>query len=373
MKPDYRIDDTSEIYSPGLIFFKELIRHNLTEALRIAGSADRLRPHVKTHKTRELVEIEMSAGVSKHKCATLAEAEMLGRLGVPDVLLAYPLVGPNPRRFARLVKDYPDTMFSAVADHPDSARALSEALSAARESADVLMDVDVGQQRTGIPPGPGALELYELLAKLPGLRPGGFHVYDGHTHQESLEERTAAVEKQLEPALAMHATLLKKGLPIPRLVMGGTPTFPIYAGMDLPGMELSPGTCFLHDIGYGSHFPDMAGFVPAALILTRVVSVPAADRLTLDAGYKAMASDPPAEKRCQLVDLPEAKIVLQNEEHLVLSTPDARKFKPGDELLAIPYHVCPTCALHRFAYVVEGGKLVERWDIVARDRELQPA
>jgi D-serine deaminase-like pyridoxal phosphate-dependent protein len=70
------------------------------------------------------------------------------------------------------------------------------------------------------------------------------------------------------------------------------------------------------------------------------------------------------------LDLPAYEAVLQNEEHLVLETPMAARFTPGDEVYAVPTHVCPTCAMHRQAYVVEGGRLVGCWDIVARDRVL---
>src|SRR5262249_12495375 len=151
-------------------------------------------------------------------------------------------------------------------------------------------------------PGPDAAALYEHAARLPGLRPGGLHVYDGHNHQESFVERQAAARRTLEPALALRDALVKKGLPVPRLVVGGTPTFPVYAKLDLPGLELSPGTCSLHDQGYSARFPDIPGFTPAALLLTRVISRPAATRVTLDLGTKAVASDPPAGKRLTLLD-----------------------------------------------------------------------
>jgi D-serine deaminase-like pyridoxal phosphate-dependent protein len=168
----------------------------------------------------------------------------------------------------------------------------------------------------------------------------------------------------------LRAVLERKGLPVPRLVCGGTPTFPVYARMNLPGLELAPGTCFLHDHGYGSRFADLAGFVPAALLLTRVISRPTPTRITLDLGYKAVASDPPAGKRCVLLDVPDYEPILQNEEHFVIETPAAAKFAPGDEVYAIPTHICPTCAMHRQAYVVEDGRVTATWDIVARDRVL---
>src|SRR5262249_10703749 len=152
----------------------------------------------------------------------------------------------------------------------------------------VLLDLDIGQHRTGIAPGEEAVALYEEIARLPGLAPGGLHVYDGHNHQERLADREAAVRKLLDPVLTLRSALEKKGMPVPRLVIAGTPTFPVYARLDLPGLECAPGTCFLHDHGYGSRFGDMCGFTPAALVLTRVVSRPTAARVTLDLGTKAV-------------------------------------------------------------------------------------
>jgi D-serine deaminase-like pyridoxal phosphate-dependent protein len=271
---------------------------------------------------------------------------------------------------AKLARTYPQCRFSVVADHPVPARALSEAMSTTGQKVDVLLDLDIGQHRTGIAPGADAVALYELIAKLPGLRPGGLHVYDGHNHQENLTERSAAVQSQFAPVLSLRAELEKKGLPVPRLVVGGTPTFPIYAQLELTGLECSPGTCFLHDHGYGTHFPDMTGFSHAALLLTRVISRPTENRVTLDLGYKAMASDPPAGQRCVLLNVRDYKPVLQNEEHFVVETPAAGQFKPGDEVYALPTHICPTCAMHKQAYIVENGQVTERWDIVARDRVL---
>jgi D-serine deaminase-like pyridoxal phosphate-dependent protein len=368
--PAYAIEDTSAVFSPGLIFYKELIERNIRRALEIAGNPSRLRPHVKTHKTRAIVGMELDAGITRHKCATLAEAETLAECGVPDVLLAYNLVGPNCGRMARLVHAYPRCRFSVLADHPAAAQMLSEAMVSAGQEIDVLLDVDPGQHRTGIAPGPEAVALYELIGRLPGLRPGGLHFYDGHNHQESLAEREAAVQQQLQPLLALRTMLQEKNLPIPRLVLGGTPTFPVYARLDLPGIECAPGTCFLNDHGYGSHFPDL-NFTPAALLLTRVISRPTSNRVTLDLGYKAVASDPPAGQRCILLDMPDYRPVLQNEEHFVIETSAAERFRPGDEILAMPTHICPTCALHRQAYVVEHGRVTTQWDIVARDRVLR--
>src|SRR5262245_42954540 len=166
MNPIYSIADSSAVFSPALLFYKDLIRRNIARAIAIAGQPGRMRPHVKTHKTREIVRMELDAGVRKHKCATLAEAEMLASCGVADVLLAYNMVGPNCQRLARLVKTYPGCRFAVLADHHAAARALADALSAAGQTADVLIDIDTGQHRTGIAPDDKAIALYELLGQL---------------------------------------------------------------------------------------------------------------------------------------------------------------------------------------------------------------
>ena len=367
----YYLADSATIYSPALIFFPELIRQNVARVIELAGSPERLRPHVKTHKTREIAAMQLAVGVTKHKCATVAEAELLAAVGVPDVLIAYPLVGPNLDRLATLAKLFPATKFSAIVDCQAGADGLGWAAARAGRSLGFFVDLDVGQHRTGIAVGPLATALYEHASRLPGLVPEGLHAYDGHNQIESPADREAAIRTGLDPVLAMRADLERRGLPVPRIVAGGTPTFPIYAAMrDVPGLECSPGTYVLHDHGYGSKFRDLTGVTPAAVLLTRVVSRPTADRVTFDLGTKAVASDPPAGKRVHLLDAPEYTAVGHNEEHFIIETNRASKYTPGDVAYALPAHVCPTVALHREALLADGGKIVGRWPIVARDRML---
>ena len=365
----YTIADTSQILSPGLVVFRDLVEQNLAEMIRVAGSPARLRPHCKTHKLREIVEMQLARGIAKHKCATIAEAEMLAEARVRDIFLAYNPVGPNIRRVATLVQKYPGLKLLVTADDPRPLAALGEALCAAGQTAEVLLDIDCGLHRTGIPAGPEAAQLYRQIAATKGVRPGGFHLYDGHNHQTVVAERRAAVRACWEPALALYNELTAAGLAVPRIVAGGTGSFPMFAELDHPAIELSPGTVIFHDFGYGDSFPDL-NFTPAALLLTRVISRPAADRITLDLGYKALASEMPLANRLRFPDLPDAKPVLQNEEHLVLETGDAGRYAPGDELLAIPKHICPTCNLQQQVFVVAGGRHIGNWQVRARDRQL---
>jgi D-serine deaminase-like pyridoxal phosphate-dependent protein len=371
MNHEYALSDAPTVFSPSLVFFPALIRRNVARVVEMAGGPERLRPHVKTHKTREIARMLLDAGVTRHKCATIAEAEMLASAGAPDVLIAYPLVGPNLGRLVELVRKYPGTAFSTLIDHPDATRALSAAVAAAGLNVGVLMDLDVGQHRTGIPVGDDALSLYKLAAALPGLTPNGFQIYDGHNNQPDRAAREAGVREFIAPVLALRAKAEALGISVPRLVCGGTPSFPVYAGMtDIPGIECSPGTFVLHDAGYGPKYADLAGITPAAVLVTRVVSRPTADRVTLDLGNKSVAADPVLEKRVTLLDFPEYKTVGHNEEHLIVETAGAARYKPGDVVYALPGHICPTVALHKEVLVAEGGKVVGKWSVASRDRVL---
>jgi D-serine deaminase-like pyridoxal phosphate-dependent protein len=294
---------------------------------------------------------------------------MLANAGAKDVLLAYNLVGPNIGRAVNFVRRYPHMAFSVAADDEGPIDELGRAMAAAGASVDVLLDLDTGQHRTGVEIGTRASELYRRIAATAGLKPGGLHVYDGQNHQTSVQERKAGVDAVWAAVVGFRDRLLAHGLPVPRIVAGGTGSFPLFASKEDPTLELSPGTCVYHDAGYRQMFPDL-DFTPAALLLTRVISKPTGRRVTLDLGYKACASDPPAGRRLLFPSLPDAREVLQNEEHLVIETALAARLSPGDELLAIPWHVCPTSALHKQAVVVSNGVWTATWEVIARDRRL---
>jgi D-serine deaminase-like pyridoxal phosphate-dependent protein len=361
----YTFHGVEQIPSPALLVFRDRVKENLGRMIALAGGTQRLRPHVKTHKMAEAVHMQLAAGIDKFKCATIAEAEMLARAGAPDVLLAYPIVGPNVGRLANLVEAFPDARFSALTDDANALRAISRQFADKPQPVEILLDIDNGMHRSGIAPA-AAGELYRLLADLPGVRPGGLHVYDGHVRDAELIERTEHVRRDFAAVDDLWRGLTKAGLPVPRVVAGGTPTFPIHARRT--DLECSPGTCVFWDIGYATKFPDL-DFLHAAVLLTRVVSKPTSDRLCLDLGYKAVSPDNP-QPRVSLLEVPDAVPVVHSEEHLTVETPRAGDFKVGDCLYGVPYHVCPTVALHREAVVVEGGRVAAHWQVVARDRLL---
>jgi D-serine deaminase-like pyridoxal phosphate-dependent protein len=230
----------------------------------------------------------------------------------------------------------------------------------------VLLDLDCGQHRCGVEPGPTALSLYRLAGSLPGIKAGGLHAYDGHIHDTDLAARARNCEASFAPVMKLREELLSAGFPVPRVVAGGTPTFPLHAKRS--EVECSPGTCVFWDFGYADNLPDM-DFLVAALVLTRVVSRPGGNRLCLDLGHKAIASENP-HPRVRLLGLEDAKFVTHSEEHLVVETPRANEFSVGDALYGIPRHICPTVALYSEAVIIRAGQAVERWKVAARERRL---
>lgn len=368
----YQLKDAEQWITPCLLVYPRQIEANIAAAIRRVGSSDRLRPHVKTHKTPKIVEMNLAAGIEHFKCATLSEAHMLGNCGAPDVLIAYPQVGPAVTRLIGMLSEFPRTRFSTVVDNPKTLQQLNAAAGQTEQKLTVYVDVDTGMHRTGIAVGPAARELYAELCRCPNLQAGGLHVYDGQNHQSPLTERQAAVRQLWQPVVDMVQQLHAQGLNVPNLVCGGTPTFPVFAELNAgplaTRLQCSPGTCVLSDFNYGRDYPDMAEFQPAAVLMTRVISRQHPHRVTVDLGYKAVASDPPAGRRCHFLNLPDAREIQHSEEHLVVESPAADNLEVGDVLYALPAHVCPTVALYSHLMAVVDGTVIDRWPVVARDR-----
>ncbi|MGN7885307.1 D-TA family PLP-dependent enzyme [Dyadobacter endophyticus] len=370
----YQLTNPGEVISPSLLFYKGRIESNIRSMVNIAGSsgqrsAERLVPHVKTHKCPEIVAMQLSAGISKFKCATIAEAEMVATAGAPWVLIAYQLVGPNIDRLFALRNMFPDTTFASLVDNEQTATLLSEASRERGLRSAVFLDVNNGMNRTGHATDESLLSLYRFVSVLDGLSFGGVHIYDGHIRNPEFSERKAAADEAYEQALPLLDRIETECGYEPMIIVGGSPSFTVHALR--PDVYLSPGTNVLWDWGYGDRF-DGQPFEHAALILTRVVSKPTPGILTIDLGHKAIAAENPIENRLRLLNLPDYTLLSQSEEHGVLQVSNDvwESVQIGDVFYALPYHICPTVALHDFATVIEDGNVTDEWKITARSRRI---
>jgi D-serine deaminase-like pyridoxal phosphate-dependent protein len=314
----------------------------------------------------ELVRMQMKQGISKFKCATIAEAEMVAACNATDILLAMQPVGPNLERFFRLKREFDDSDISCIADDAEIIDEISAMAVKTGLKTRVWLDINVGMNRTGVVPGKKAEELYLRMMSSPMLVAAGLHVYDGHIHEHDLSLRRKMCNDAFAPVTTLLENLRKKRVPEIDIVAGGTPSFPVHA--EFKRAELSPGTLLLWGYGYSESFRDM-NFLHAAVLLTRVVSKPAEDLLCMDLGHKAVASEMP-HPRIKILGMDNYFFTEHNEEHLVIRTPEASKYKTGDVLYCIPWHICPTMDRHDFAVVIINNEAVAQWKIEARKRKI---
>jgi D-serine deaminase-like pyridoxal phosphate-dependent protein len=365
--PWYRIDSIDLLDTPALVVYPDRVRQNIALLKSMISDVSRLRPHVKTNKSPEACRLMLEAGIRKFKCATIAEAEMLARIGAPDVLLAYQ---PNPAKIHRLLslmKTYPETQFSCLVDNLVTARQLSEQAATEGMVVPVYIDLNVGMNRTGIAPGGAVLMLYTELDQLAGVRPVGLHAYDGHLRNPDMAVRTAQCDAAFWPVQLLHDTLLSRGFAAPVIVVGGSPTFPIHAKRH--AVECSPGTFIYWDKGYQTGLPEQP-FQPAALVIGRVISLPDATKLCIDIGHKSVAAEGELSSRIVFLNAPGLVAVGQSEEHLVVEAGSGHSYAIGDVFYGLPNHICPTVALYERAYTIENGGVSGEWLTVARNRVL---
>ena len=362
----YLANDVNEITSPSMLIYPDRIESNIRKMIDIAGSTDRLRPHVKTHKMSEIIKLQMKYGIYKFKCATIAETEMAAVCGASDILLAVQPVGPNINRFFKLKQEFNKAKISCIADNEDIIIQLSDMARKTSLETNVWLDINSGMNRTGVIPGEKAARLYKRIMDSPMLIAEGLHVYDGHIHETDFPKRKLLCDDGFIPITSLVEELKSDGISPVKIIAGGTPTFPVHAQRE--DIELSPGTLLLWDWGYSSSFTDM-DFLHAAVLLTRIISKPAKDLLCLDIGHKSVASEMP-QPRIKFLNIEKYVIINHNEEHMVIRTGEASKYKTGDLLYGIPWHICPTVDRHDTVYVINDHKLTRQWTVEARKRKI---
>lgn len=281
-----------------------------------------------------------------------------------SVLLAHQAVGPKVRQLVHLIDAFPSTHFSTIVDSIDAVAAIADHFeSSSSPSLALYIDIDCGMHRTGI--GIDDLDniaaLKNRIQSYGRLSFAGFHIYDGHVHDASAESRQRQVD-----AISADIDRLLGAVPAERVIVGGSGTFAMWA--ERSEFHCSPGTTVFWDYGYQQSFAELP-FQIAAALLTRVVSKPVAGHVCVDLGHKAIAAEMPLAQRVVFPAISDAKIVSQSEEHLVLETASADSLSIGDAIIALPQHICPTVALHRYATLVRGNRVSdERFQVAARDR-----
>ena len=362
----FEIDSPEELISPSLLVFPKRIEENIKMMINISGDVKKLRPHIKTYKIREIIQLQIDYGINKFKCATIAEAELLAMCKVKDILLAIQPVGSNINRLFNLIKKYPNCKFSTIVDSKTIIDEIASQASKNKTVVSIFLDLNNGMNRTGVVPDDKAIDLYMKIESKKSLIAKGLHVYDGHIRHSNFDLRKNECDKDFKKVEKLIKNLKILNVHVENVVAGGTPTFPIHS--ERKNVEVSPGTSLLWDERYGGMFKDL-DFSPAAVLFGRLVSKPQSNLLCFNLGHKSVAAEMDF-PRLKILNYNATKQIGQSEEHLVVECLDSGKYKIGDICYAIPQHVCPTVPKYNKVITVDNNQITGSWKVIARDYKI---
>lgn len=364
----WKINPETLIDTPFLAIYEDLLQYNIELLISsVNGKVEKLRPHIKTHKIGEILDLFKIYNINKIKCATIAEAELGAIHQIKDILLAYQPVGLRIERWLSLIKKYPDSEFSIIVDNLESAKILNESAKKNNLTLSIFLDINTGMNRTGVSVFKNWTALAEEIIQLKNIHFIGIHIYDGHLKGDVEQRKTAASESF--SIINQKVELIQQKLNYPlKIVAGGSNTFPFYANQE--NVECSPGTFVFWDVNYSINLPEQQ-FKPAAVLVGTVVSKPTESTLCIDIGYKAVASENPIDKRLVILNDENLIPISHSEEHLIIENRGQNSYQIGDIIYAIPYHICPTCALYDTVQIVNAAnQICEQWIVAARSRKI---
>jgi len=349
-----------DVDTPALLLDLDRVERNLDRmAALVAATPVKLRPHAKTHKTARIAKMQLERGAIGICCAKLGEAEVLADGGITDVLVTTEIVGE--RKIARLIALAARATPTIVVDDARAAAAISGAAIAAGMRIDALVDVDVGQHRTGVAPGAPAVALGRAVAALPGLRLRGLQGYEGHVqHITTVPARrdanAAAMSLLCTTAAAFEAAGLETGI----VTTGGTGTAIFCAGFGAV-TDVQPGSYVVMDAQYGD--VQGVGFESALTVLATVISV-RESWAVVDAGHKSLSSDAGAPRVLGV----NAELRLAGDEHAKLLFDGVPALPLGASVQILPGHCDTTINLYDEYVVHRSGTVIARWPIEGRGR-----
>lgn len=358
-----------ELNTPVLVIERGTLERNIAAMAAFANANGvTLRPHAKTHKSVDIAKMQIAAGAVGVCCAKLGEAEALAEGGIQTILITSPVVTPQAIERLMALHDRIEGL-SVVADNPDNVSALALAAKASSRSLPIVVDIDPGIRRTGVPSPDAAVALAKQIAAAPSLAFAGVQFYCGaQQHIESYADRRSAIEERTGYLKSIVDALAAAGLPPALITGGGTGTHHIDAGLGVLN-EWQVGSYVFMDRQYNDC--DLSGetkqpFENSLFVDAHVVSANAPSMATLDSGFKSMSTDggPPSIRSGAPTG---AMFVFMGDEHAALIAPDYSP-KIGDLVsLAVP-HCDPTVNLYDFYHVVDGNTLVAIWPVSARGR-----
>jgi D-serine deaminase-like pyridoxal phosphate-dependent protein len=358
-----------DIDTPALLVDLDAMERNLGRVAEYTQKHGlRLRPHTKTHKSPRIGRRQLDLGAAGLTVAKVGEAEVMLEAAPPDMLVAYPVIGPT--KLKRLMAVARQTRVTVSLDSLGAARQLSEAAQGAGVSVGVLAETDVGLGRVGVSPGQELLDLARGIQRLAGLSFEGIAFYPGHIKDngEAGKEALTALGHLIQ---SMLEDFRREGIAV-RIVSGGS-TPSLYRSHQLPGLnEIRPGTYVYNDwntVASGACTPEEC----AAALLVTVVSTARPGQIIVDGGSKTFSSDRLAGSAettfGHVLEAPQAVFHKMNEEHGYVDVRECgRRFEIGERLRIIPNHICVAVNLHERIYGIRNGEVEEVWEVAGRGK-----
>ena len=359
-----------ELDTPALCVDLDKMEKNIqTMQAALTKSGIPSRPHAKTHKCAAIAKRQLATGSIGICCAKLSEAEAMVAQGVDKIMMTTANPSKNKiRRAMALRKAHPE--FIQAVDEEQNARDLSAAAKEAGVVADVVIDVAVGS-RSGIPAA-DALQLAQVIDKLPNLKLRGMLSYDGGVqHAKGFANRKQRALDTIQPNVKAFEAMKKAGLNVEIFSGGGTVTYNIMPSV--PGVtDVQVGSYLFMDMQYlaiGSENGDAVytDFVPSLTVLTTVLNNRFQDRLTTDAGAKALTLNTPT---AGVIGEPNMEYNAGSDEFggIRFTSPPTKAYKIGDLLEVIVPHCDPVVNEYDQMYGIRNEKVEVVWPITARGK-----
>ncbi len=348
----------ADLDTPALWVDLDTLERNIAELARhFAAAQVQWRPHIKGVRVPAIAHKAIAAGAIGVTCATIREAEAMADSGLRDILIANEMVGE--RKLSRLARLRSIADVKVIADNPDNVRELSAAARRQGVRIGVLIDVNTGMNRTGLPPGPAVVDLAHAIDQSEGLRFLGLMTWEGHTLViPEPAARAQATRGAIEQLLAMAEDCREAGLPVSIVSGGGSGTYKTTPF--IPGMtEIQAGGAIFCDVIYQSWGVETT---PCLFVQTIVSSRPAPDRIVVDAGFKTL---PVWHAQPRAVNLETVKSHASSAEHGVITLERANeRVKVGDMLDFVVGYTDSAIILHRKLYGIRQGLVEVEWDVL---------
>lgn len=365
----------NELDTPALLIDREILMKNLNWMQEYADRQKvNLRPHTKTHKMPLIAQIQLEQGACGIAVAKVGEAEVMVKNGRTDVFIANEIVGRQ--KLERITELTKSARISFGVDCPQQVLAVEDVFAKANSMANVLIEIEVGENRSGIIEEDEFITLLDSIRTAPHVHFQGLFSHDGNSYEaQNLEELHDIAKTAQERTLHFAEIAREYEMVCETVSYGATPTLMNEVEI-LPGItEIRPGTYALMDASQGNAVGTLE--YCAATVLATVMSHPTDERVILDVGAKGLTMQERTIGICAtpgkgtIMDHPETYIDSVFDEHAIIKNKVFRsEVEIGDKVRIIPVHICPVCNLYESAWLITGEEVIAEIPILARGKLL---